>query len=69
VDFVIDDVHTLLPLQVKTTTQPSTSDLASMNVFLDEYAHRATAGVLLYAGAQALWIAKNVLAAPRWMVV
>ncbi|MEK6613057.1 MAG: hypothetical protein AABZ29_09760 [Gemmatimonadota bacterium] len=68
-EFVIDDGHTLLPIQGKTTTQPSTSDLASMNVFLDEYADRATVGVLLYAGAQPFWIAKNVLAAPWWMVL
>jgi hypothetical protein len=69
VDFVIDDGHTLLPIQVKTTSQPSTGDLASMNGFLDEYADRATAGVLLHAGAQAFWIAKNVLAAQWWMVL
>lgn len=66
---MIDDGHTLLPIQVKTATQPSTRDLASMNVLLDEYADRATAGVLLYAGAQAFSIAKNVLAASWWMVL
>ncbi|HEX5435821.1 MAG TPA: ATP-binding protein [Gemmatimonadaceae bacterium] len=69
VDFVIDDGHALLPIEVKTTTQPSTKDLAGMKVFLEEYADRAAAGVLLYAGEQAFWIAKNVLAAPWWMVV
>jgi predicted AAA+ superfamily ATPase len=69
VDFVIDDGTTVLPIEVKTTTQPSTRDLASIQVFLDEYSDRAKAGILLYTGEQTFWISRNVLAVPWWQVL
>lgn len=68
VDFVIDDGTRLLPVEVKTTAQPSTRDMASMRVFLDDY-DRASAGLLLHGGDQTFWIARNILAAPWWRVV
>jgi uncharacterized protein len=69
VDFVIQNGAQLLPVEVKATANPSTKDLASMLVFLEEYSDRAQAGVLLYTGEQTFWIAKNVLAVPWWKVV
>jgi predicted AAA+ superfamily ATPase len=69
VDFVIDDGTRLLPMELKTTAHPSTRDLASMQVFLTEYADRARAGLLLYTGDQTFWIAKNILATPWWRVL
>jgi predicted AAA+ superfamily ATPase len=69
VDFVIETGHKVLPIEVKTTTQPSTRDLASMQVFLEEYADRAKAGILLYTGEQTFWVGRNVLAVPWWKVL
>lgn len=69
VDFVIEDGSKLLPVEVKTTAQPSTRDLASLQVFLEEYADRAAAGLLLYTGEAPVWVARNVLAAPWWLVL
>lgn len=69
IDFVIDDGTGLLPIEVKTTAQPSTRDMASMRVFLEQYDDRARAGLLLHTGDQTFWIAKNILAAPWWRVL
>lgn len=69
VDAIIDDGNILLPIEFKTSTQPSTKNLASMNVFLEEYAPRAKAGLMLYTGDQTFWVAKNVLAVPWWRVI
>lgn len=69
VDFVVRAGERVLPIEVKTTTQPSTQDVVSLQVFLQEYADRAPAGLLLHAGEQAFWIARNILAAPWWMVL
>ncbi|HEY5085951.1 MAG TPA: ATP-binding protein [Gemmatimonadaceae bacterium] len=69
VDIVIDDGGHLLPIEVKATSQPSTRDVASLSVFLDEYADRAAAGIMLYTGEQTFWVARNVLAVPWWQVL
>lgn len=69
VDFVIEAGRTLLPIEVKTTQQPSSGDLASLRAFMDEYGDRAVGGLLLYGGEETFWVAKEVLAAPWWKVV
>jgi uncharacterized protein len=69
IDFVIDDGARLLPIEAKTTAQPSTRDMASLRVFLEDYDDRAHAGLLLHTGDQTFWIAKNILAAPWWRVL
>ncbi len=69
VDFVVQDGPRLLPVELKATANPSTRELASMQVFLTEYADRAPAGLLLHTGDQTFWIASNVLAVPWWRVV
>lgn len=69
VDFVVETGAGLLPIEVKTTAQPSTGDLANMRVFMDEYRDRVVGGLLLHTGEDTFWIAKNVLATPWWAVV
>jgi predicted AAA+ superfamily ATPase len=69
VDFVIDDGQRLLPIEVKTTTQPSTGDLASLRTFAAEYGERVNGALLLHTGAQTFWIAKSTLAVPWWRVL
>lgn len=69
VDFAIETNDQVLPIEVKATAQPSTKDLASMTVFLGEYSDRARAGLVLHAGKETFWIARNVLATPWWQVV
>ena len=69
VDVVIESGSRLLPIEVKTTSQPSTGDLANMRSFSDEYGGQVIGGLLLHGGEETFWIAKNVLAAPWWRVV
>jgi predicted AAA+ superfamily ATPase len=69
VDAIIEHGQRLLPVEIKATTHPSTGDVRSLRVFLDEYRDRASAGLLLHTGDQTFWIAPNVLAAPWWKVV
>lgn len=69
VDAVIREGERVLPVEIKATRHPSTRDVASLRVFLDEYSDRAAAGLLLHTGEQTFWIASNVLAAPWWKVV
>jgi hypothetical protein len=69
VDFVIGHGDRLLPMEVKATTQPGTNDLKGLRAFMDEYADRVSGALLLHGGTQVFWIARNVLAAPWWMVV
>lgn len=69
VDFVIQDEHVLLPIEVKTTRQPGTKDMGGMRTFMEDHGDKAKGGILLHDGEQTFWIAKNVLATPWWRVV
>ena len=69
VDLVIQDGERLLPIEIKTTTQLSTRDLAPMRVFLDEYRDQTLGGLVLYTGEQTFWVAERVLAVPWWRVI
>jgi predicted AAA+ superfamily ATPase len=69
VDFVIDDGSRLLPVEVKTTSQPSSGDMAGLRAFMDEYGDRAPSGLLLHTGTETFWIAKGVLAVPWWRIL
>jgi predicted AAA+ superfamily ATPase len=69
VDLVIQDGSRLLPIEIKTTAQPSTKDLASMRVFLEEYRDQALGGLVLHTGEQTFWVAERVLAVPWWRVI
>jgi uncharacterized protein len=69
VDVVIQDGQTLLPIEIKATTQPSTKDLASLRIFRDEYGDRVAGGLLLHTGPDTFWIADGILAAPWWRIM
>lgn len=69
VDVVIEAGSRLLPIEVKTTTQPSTGDLGNLRAFMSDYADQVPGGLLLHTGQETFWIAKNVLAAPWWSVL
>jgi predicted AAA+ superfamily ATPase len=69
VDFVIQDGTTLLPIEVKTTRNPSTKDLRGMQTFFAEYGDRVRGGVVLHGGADTFWIGSRILAAPWWKVL
>ncbi len=70
VDFVIEaGAGTLVPVEVKATTRPSTKETAGLCAFMDEYGDRVKGGLLLYGGTETFWIAKGVLAAPWWAVI
>jgi len=68
VDIVVQSGERLLPIEIKTTSQPSTREVASMQVFLEEYSDQAPAGLILHTGTQTFWIADRVLAATWWQV-
>jgi len=69
VDLVIDRKGELLPIEVKATSRPRLADARSLQVFREEYADRARAGLLLHAGSELGWLAAGVLAAPWWKVL
>jgi len=69
VDFVIEWKQHLLPVEVKTTTRPSTADAKHLIVFRNEYRKTALPALLLHCGTDVFWIADGVLAAPWWKVV
>ncbi len=69
VDFVVEWRSRLLPIEVKSTTEPRFRDARSLQLFRAEYADKARAGLLLHAGEATAWIAEGVLATPWWRVV
>jgi predicted AAA+ superfamily ATPase len=69
VDFVIQSGESVIGVEVKATTQPSTGDLRSLLAFLDDNGARARGGLLLHTGTDTFWIAPNVLATPWWRVI
>ncbi len=69
VDFVIDWRGQLLPVEVKSTTDPKFRDARSLQAFREEYPDMARAGLLLHTGERIDWIGAGVLAAPWWAVV
>jgi predicted AAA+ superfamily ATPase len=69
VDFVIEAGATLLPIEVKATERPRSSDIAQLQSFRAEYGRRSRAGLLLHTGTSVEWLAPGVLAAPWHMVL
>ena len=68
-DFVIESGASLIPVEVKATTQPRLGDCAHLRAFRQEYGAQARAGLLLHAGRHTEWLAPDVLAVPWWRVV
>ena len=68
-DFVIERGERLLPVEVKATARPGSSDVRGIAAFRDEYAERFAGGLLLHAGEEVQWLADRVLAAPWYRVL
>ena len=69
VDFVIEAGGKLLPIEVKSTSQPRLADCANLRTFRQEYGRKARAGLLLHTGSAIEWLTPDVLAAPWWRVI
>ena len=64
VDFVIETATGLVPIEVKTRRTARVEDARHVELFLDEYADRTTAGVVLYDGREAYRLTERVYAIP-----
>ena len=69
VDFVVEAVDSLLPIEVKPTTMPRYHDAAHRRTFFMEYGDRSKPGILLNAGKLLDWLTLGVLAASCWWVL
>lgn len=69
VDFVVECGDRLLPIEVKSGTNPSLTDATRLRSFRQEYGDRSRAGLLLHAGTRTDWLAPDVLAVPWWRVL
>lgn len=69
VDFVIEHGSKLLPIEVKSTHRPRTTDAQGLLAFREEYGDRVRGALLLHGGDSTFWISKDVLAAPWWRVL
>ena len=67
-DFVIEQGHTVLPIEVKTSRTVDARDLRGLEAFLAAYPRRAQAGLLLYDGTEVRQYGRIVVA-PWWMVL
>lgn len=64
VDFVIETATGLVPIEVKANRSVKVGDARHVEMFLDEYADRATAGVVLHDGREAYRLTERVFAIP-----
>jgi hypothetical protein len=69
VDFVIEHGSGLLPIEVKSTHRPRTTDAQGLLAFREEYGDRVRGALLLHGGDSTFWISKDVLAVPWWRVL
>ena len=69
VDFVIEDRHHLLPIEIKATAKPTPADAQHLRTFREEYRDQVRGALLLHTGSQIFWIAQHVLAVPWWKVM
>jgi predicted AAA+ superfamily ATPase len=69
VDFVVEWNGRLLPIEVKATERPRTSEADGVRAFREEYGSRVRAGLVLHTGDAVTWLADGVLAAPWWSVL
>lgn len=67
-DFVVETLQGLLPVEVKATSRPRPSHAEGLRAFRREHGRRCRAGLLLHAGEEPTWLVEDVLAAPWWMV-
>lgn len=64
VDFVIETASKLVPVEVKTAHRLRVPDARHLELFLDEYPDRASAGVLLYGGDEIHALTDRAIAIP-----
>lgn len=69
VDFVIETVAGLLPIEIKTTARPGPRDARHLAAFRDEYGDQVLGALLLHDGDEIFWLGKRILAAPWWRVI
>lgn len=69
VDFVVERGEELLPVDVTASERPGPADARGLRAFREEYGERVRGGLLLHAGRETCWIARDVLAAPWWRVL
>jgi len=69
VDFVIETPSKLLPIEVKATSRPRTSDTKGLRTFRDDYGSGSRAGLLLHTGEAVEWLGQGILAVPWWRVL
>jgi predicted AAA+ superfamily ATPase len=69
VDFIIEGAQEVLPIEVKAARRVRTADARHLEVFLQDYADLAPAGLLLYDGDDTFWLTRRVVAAPWWRVI
>lgn len=69
VDFVLESVDQLLPIEVKATARPGINDTAGLRAFREAHPKRTRAGLLLHCGVETSWILPGILATPWWRVV
>jgi predicted AAA+ superfamily ATPase len=68
VDFVIEWQAQLLAIEVKAARKVGHRDTRHLRAFLQEYEDIARGGIVLHAGDELSWLARDVLAVPWWMV-
>ena len=69
VDFVLETSSGLIPIEVKSTTQPRLRDTTNLRAFIDEYGSDARSGLLIHSGIDTKWLTNNVLAIPWWQIL
>ena len=69
VDMVIETESHVLPIEIKSTSNPRVKDAAILIAFQNEYGKKSRAGLLLHNGKETIWLTPTVLAVPWWKVV
>jgi len=69
VDFVIEYGDTLTPVEVKASVKPRLADTAGLQVFLEEYPHKARHGILIHMGIQTERLTPKIWAIPLNMIL
>ena len=69
VDFIVESDGRLLPIEVKSATNPGYSDTRGLRAFRQEYPDRFIGGLLLHGGGQTQWMSDRILAVPWWRVL
>ena len=70
VSFVLEFAdETVLGIQVSEGTEPTASELASLNLFLAQYKERARGGLVLQSGSEPHILNENLVSAPWWAIL